>query len=730
MSEFSDDAPKKNPWQDDLLGYYAFADRLSTALIGMSAPNGYVVGLHGPWGSGKSTVLNFVEACFEKHVEEGTEQYLGITLLRFEPWIVSGYQDLSSAFFKLLSEQIADGTTNRERWWKRTSRALEVGANPVIDAAATLGAIIDHTGGIASRASGSVAKKSVKIAVDKWLSEPSLQSTYEKLVERLSSQKRKYIILIDDIDRLTAEEIRSIMQMVKTVGKLPNVIYLLAYDREIVWSALGTERTTGGKPAFAEKIIQHEVELPKPPKHLLLHMLNTATSFLPDASPDSLRWTEIVHAGILRWVKSPRDVVRFANALTFAWPALEGEIDAQDLYCMEGLRLFERPVYEWIRRNRDLLLGEGRARLYLAASEEEGGAQFRSALPVETKEEIIALLCALFPNKKKFFRGNDGGISNEMWFQVVQRRGIATKPGFDSYFSLAPIPTAIPKALIDFAMSNLNDQAVQLDCIEAAIEKEDEYGNTLVGEYFQELQYRFTRSSLCGSQDLLNTLVNSHDKIAEIKWAGDIFSPFSNLHFLIVELLKKWEPDEAATAVEIAIAQSTSIAASASIVADRARELGVLPSGGGSSEQLIPLSRLEVIAKDLVDRFISNAGTAELDEAAFYYDIARLWAKFGDPLAAREWLSNVSRSSPNRLARIAKGLLTYSRSSVGRSYGLREQPDQTLYDIDVLYEAAESFLDSQSLSEDEKAQIIALKRGIDEMRQRKAEQDQEVSEQS
>jgi predicted KAP-like P-loop ATPase len=47
-----------------------------------------------------------------------------------------------------------------------------------------------------------------------------------------------FLVIIDEIDRLDRSEIRSTMQTVKTVGKLPNVVYLLAYDRKIVWAAL------------------------------------------------------------------------------------------------------------------------------------------------------------------------------------------------------------------------------------------------------------------------------------------------------------------------------------------------------------------------------------------------------------------------------------------------------------------------------------------------------------
>jgi predicted KAP-like P-loop ATPase len=55
-----DDLPKEDPWRDDRLGFAPFAERLSKVIANLDAPNGYVIGLQGERGSGKTTALNFV----------------------------------------------------------------------------------------------------------------------------------------------------------------------------------------------------------------------------------------------------------------------------------------------------------------------------------------------------------------------------------------------------------------------------------------------------------------------------------------------------------------------------------------------------------------------------------------------------------------------------------------------------------------------------------------------
>ena len=55
------DTPGRDPERDDQLGYAPFAKHLARAVARVTPTNGLVIGLYGPWGSGKTTVLNFVE---------------------------------------------------------------------------------------------------------------------------------------------------------------------------------------------------------------------------------------------------------------------------------------------------------------------------------------------------------------------------------------------------------------------------------------------------------------------------------------------------------------------------------------------------------------------------------------------------------------------------------------------------------------------------------------------
>jgi predicted KAP-like P-loop ATPase len=214
-----DDLPKENPWRDDRLGFRPFAERLSKVITSLNAPNGYVIGLHGEWGSGKSTALNFVKAFLEKHNQEAQSEREHIHVIDFRPWIVSGHQDLTAAFFKLLSESLLSTRASwLRRQFNRVLRFLRITSDPLLNAVATVAVTVDPSGGVASSAVATVAKKSVSGMIDKFLTEPSLQAAYADLKTALEKSGKRFLVTIDDLDRLQNEEIRSIMQMVKTVG--------------------------------------------------------------------------------------------------------------------------------------------------------------------------------------------------------------------------------------------------------------------------------------------------------------------------------------------------------------------------------------------------------------------------------------------------------------------------------------------------------------------------------
>ena len=60
----------------------------------------------------------------------------------------------------------------------------------------------------------------------------------DEVSSALQKQPRRILVIVDDIDRLTSEEIRQMFRTIKAVADFPRVTYLLAFDKEVVARSL------------------------------------------------------------------------------------------------------------------------------------------------------------------------------------------------------------------------------------------------------------------------------------------------------------------------------------------------------------------------------------------------------------------------------------------------------------------------------------------------------------
>lgn len=715
-TDYADDTPKINPWTEDRLGYSRFAERLSRIITALRAPNGYVIGLHGIWGSGKSTVLKFVEAYLNKHNDECVGE--PVLVINYRPWMVSGHQDLVSAYLKVLTEAFEPDQTKRRSIWKKAGRLFQRTADPLVSTAAAVGAVLSPAAPASVVASKITAASFTKL-LDHWLEEPSLQLAHDQLAEKLKEKRRKILVIIDDIDRLQREEIRATMQMVKSVGQLPNVIYLLAYDRQVVWAALDDFPELKGKhPSFAEKIVQQELELPIPSNDALFKMFDQEIRFLLQAiDGEDIRWYNLLRRGARRWLQQPRDVVRLANALKFCGPALLDEVDPKDLLAMEGLRLFDRPAFDWIRMNRDYLFSEGVFQTATDSQRADYGKRFRESLSEATRDDVMTIVGDLFPTRRQALNGERNAFGNETYAHAVSRRGVGTVLGYEAYFSLYPSPDGIPKPIIDEVSRRLDDEDWLTSTLEHYMGKYDRRSKALIADLLQEISIRLFHADrqLSPTQALLKALIRCGEGILKIdeKISELSFPPRASWSNLIADILRTYGVDSAGQHLLGALSASQSPAVWAELYVDRGRELGFLPEPDRNQERLLTDADLTDFGNQLVKLFESAAADKTLASAPYYFNIITAWKYLAGASAPRNWIARELEASPEFLAKLTRGLLVYTVGARGRrAYSMREKLDPDLFDQAKIRAAADRYLATiKSSSGDEFDRVSAMLEG-------------------
>jgi predicted KAP-like P-loop ATPase len=414
--DISADRPLHDP-QDDRLGYAPFARNLAENIIKMKHGESFVLGIYAPWGSGKSTLLNFVDYYLKQHSIEKQP-----IIVRFNPWWFSGQENLAKEFFTQLLAALG------QKGHLRKIRGL------VAD--------------LAERVSGTMKLSGIPIVNFLLISLKALRprerdifSLKEKLSDLLCKKGIKILVIIDDVDRLSNDEIRQCFQLIKAVADFPNVIYLVAFARDVVCDALaGIQGSSGEK--YLQKIIQVPFELPTSDRmslqRLLFEKLDKILIGTPSELFDTTYWGNVYHKGIDHFIHTPRDVTVLTNAIQATYPAVMGEVNPVDFIVIECLRIFTPFIYDIIRKNPSSFTGSHSVLSYGSspiATIKPFHEKWFAEIPEEQKQPIRALVEELFPKTKAVWGNVHYGTDwEETWRKALR---VCSGEIFPAFFRLS-----------------------------------------------------------------------------------------------------------------------------------------------------------------------------------------------------------------------------------------------------------------------------------------------------
>ena len=333
----SADVPIRAPAQD-LYGITPFAATIARSIENVPFPDGVVYAIHGPWGSGKSSAVNLIQHYLEARAEDNKLQ-----VVPFNPWWFSGAESLVLAFFRELALAIGKSTSK-----KVTEALFSIGrrvgpAGQLVGAAANL-----VTGGVA----GALASGAAALAGNLSKNARTIDEEHAEVAHALAKQDKRFLVIIDDIDRLSPDDALLMFRLIKSVGRLPNTIYLLAFDRKLAENVVLSRFPSEG-PHYLEKILQAPFELPAPSAESLRRLLLASVEAISGTPEEAqiVRFMNVFYDAVVPFIRTPRDVVELSNALRVTWPAVVNEVDRADFLAIEALRLFAPDVHSSIRRN-------------------------------------------------------------------------------------------------------------------------------------------------------------------------------------------------------------------------------------------------------------------------------------------------------------------------------------------------------------------------------------------
>ncbi|WP_432536421.1 KAP family P-loop NTPase fold protein [Kineococcus arenarius] len=441
---------------NDLLDRQGMAEHISKLLTRVRRESeSSVLGLVGPWGSGKSSILRMLE----DHLRNSGRS--GWIVARFTPWAYSDAESLQRGFFAELREAMPKG-----RRWKQTRQLI----GKVATAVAPLASIGQYAG-----LSGEAPANLVR---DLIVGDTSVSATHERARRALQEQDQPILVILDDLDRLEAPELLLVLKLVRMIGRLPNVYYLLSYDEQTLIDLLMHTSLVGRSSEraqnYLEKLVQVRLDLPSLRPYQRSVLANRAMGHI--SQKHNLIWSEeqegrykrLMDKHLLRRLDSPRTINRVFGQAEAFYELVHDEVDFVDYLAVTWLRTEEPGVHRMVQRYRAEILGDSKEqvmRSFQVRQQDLSGLAERWTERVKGAgtqdrhvESLVELLAYLFP----VVGAEANGRQHQGYGVDVAgaRRGVGHRDYFDSYFSYGVPAEGLPDRVIADAIHDLAEGIV------------------------------------------------------------------------------------------------------------------------------------------------------------------------------------------------------------------------------------------------------------------------------
>ena len=287
------DTPVKNA---KLLGHDKLVDQLEEFLKNPNVGGPFSIGLHAPWGSGKTSVMRTLEKRLEKS---------DVDILFFEAWRHEnsnpGLTLVSYLLNRYINDHIKKITILKSVGNILSQKFLNMDLTQIIDSF-TDNQVTDT----------SVFSQSDQFALD------------DKI-------KKKLVIIIDDLDRCDVENTLQLLSVMKLFLDSSKIICVAAVDfkrLEQAWhQKYGTDKKSEEEGrSYLQKIFQVRIGMPTPDERQLTEFYESLLSKREDKEIEKKIISLLIQIG----PKNPRAIKRMINLASFRISQLgEQKIEAQ-----------------------------------------------------------------------------------------------------------------------------------------------------------------------------------------------------------------------------------------------------------------------------------------------------------------------------------------------------------------------------------------------------------------
>lgn len=427
-----------NDDSEDLINRKKFVSALKEHIYKLSSKEAFVLALYGEWGEGKTSVLNLLKNKFAAEDQ--------LLMYEFNPWYFDKGNDLTTNFYRGLEDLL------RKHYIlpKKIKRLFEIYSNLL-------------------------AKRFIGFGLPFKRTETGNQpiEVKKELEQFVASLNKKTLVIIDDIDRLQADQILAVFRLVKLTSHIKDMVFLLSFDWNQVISILKKSRQIGDPRSYLEKIVQLPLHLPTTNQNVIDDYLlfPTAEGYQTEIGKlfDRLEidensqsefykdFRDLYQSELRPLFSTFRTVKRFINSISFRLPFVKREVYLYDFFIIEILRVFYPDIYSdikkspWVYAVRFGILSFGESfstdpeeKIIAIKQHIENLIQNHNSVK---KNVIISLLKNIFPEINSAFEKSH--IGHEYLSDYRLKKRVAHPECFPKYFRLQVSKGETPDAEID-----------------------------------------------------------------------------------------------------------------------------------------------------------------------------------------------------------------------------------------------------------------------------------------
>lgn len=380
-----------------IVNYIAYTDVREAA---------FSMGLVGEWGDGKTSLMNLVE-------EKIRKDHSDFIIVRFNPRSSKKADFIQEDFLDSLKQSLAPLHSGIERTIDKYAEALDVipGVPPIVSKGLEL----------------------LQVRPDK--EREIKRSDLKKAILEID---KRIVILVDDLDRLTGEELIEVMKVLDTNGAFPNMVFLTSFDKYYVNTVLKNFLGLGVQTrAYTDKYFTVEIKVPLHPSFRLLDYLvkllvdAVNSGFIKTNASIIETQTRKMSPYIMSRLYTIRDIKRFANQFLYDYAEVQRDVNYRDYFLLELVKYTHPEDYEaiyrlkYIHRGKTSFLSPSSEDLLylndeLIAKKKKTGDGFEEP---EIKPDSIDILRDLFPEESAY----------QNWYAGRYQR-IYSSSSFEHYF--------------------------------------------------------------------------------------------------------------------------------------------------------------------------------------------------------------------------------------------------------------------------------------------------------